>query len=77
MKELLIEQKSILQNHKSFTYIFTDIDEAIEKINLFRRYRKMVLRKHKNFKFTIDIDIKSDKQKITVEVWTYPKSLEN
>lgn len=68
---------SILTNHKIYRFEYDDVDEAIKKINIFRRYKKLFLSNHPTFKFTIDLKTSDNKAILTVETWIFPQLLNN
>lgn len=67
----------LLENHKEYIYEYDTIDEALEHVELFERYRRAFLKKRPNAKFKIVADFTTDKKLVTVETWIFPRSLQN
>ncbi len=68
---------SILQNHKVYKYRFDNVEEAISKINTFKKYKELFLKNHPNFKFELSLNTKDSETVLTIETWIFPQLLNN
>lgn len=75
MKQVL--QKSILPNHNIYIYNYDNLEEASIQLAIITRLKKRFKLKHPKGRFEIQIQLKSNKATITLEVWTSPLLLMN
>ncbi len=68
---------SILENHKVFKYEFDNVQDALDKMDIFRRYKEIFLNRHPSFRMLLKFKPLETKTILTVEIWTFPRLLNN
>lgn len=77
MGTMITVRKTVLDNHRQYTYEFTDKEEAEVKLTHFKRYKQLVKKKYPGSRFKLETITEDNKYIIIVEVWIYPQSLLN
>ncbi len=68
---------SILENHKFFKYEFDNVQDALDKMDIFRRYKYIFLNKHPSYRMSLKFKPSDTKTILIVEIWTFPRLLNN
>ena len=76
MQRIIIKDL-LLENHRLYIYECDSMDEVMEKLELYQRYKTMFLKKYPNARFRVKADMNKNPRTLTIETWTLPKLFQN